>query len=156
MEFSKIDFKNPYSQAGYSPIYILFLIGVYLSISNKDWAGLFFTFCFLFIMILAMGVFTKIRFTKMGIESRSLFRRKVMEWNKIERYGVIKYIGRSSALVDRRDYDNISFMEIKDIFVSESPDFPFKETFFKGPPVLKFNYRREVWEELELRMKQVD
>jgi len=110
------------------------LIGILISIS------LF----LLYLFLVYFGINAKIRILDNGIEYKSFFRYRFIEWAKIKTYGVYRISRNNFEILDVTKYDNYNFWYQKFIFISEHHDY-LKDTYKKQKETIEFHYRKDAF-----------
>lgn len=151
MIITKNNFKSPHIFILYT-MFILLGIGLmiyYYFENDKNYLyisiGLF-----LFLGILfSIGFMTKIHIERKGITQSSLSKDYLLNWNEINTIGVYRINRFGVKIVDPKDYEKISLLGQKFIFISTKQNYIPKSNQNSSSDFVHFHWRKEAWNEVK-------
>lgn len=151
MKITKSNFKSPHIYILYT-LFIILGIGLliyYFFENNRDYLYISIGI-FLFLGILfSIGFMTRIHIERKGITQSSISNDYLLNWNQIKTVGVYRINRYGIKIVDPKNYDKISLLGQKFIFISTKENYLPKRNQNSSSDFIHFHWRKEAWNEIK-------
>ena len=151
MTITKNNFKSPHIYILYT-LFIILGIGLlvyYIFENNKDYLYISIGIFFFLGILFSVGFMTKIRIERKGFTQSSISNDYLLNWNQIKTIGVYRVNRHGIKIVNPKNYNKISLLGQKFIFISSKENYLPKRNQNSSSDFIHFHWREEAWNEIK-------